>query len=266
MGIFSDLGKKTYIMGVLNVTPDSFSDGGDFIDSKKALRHAKEMEKEGADIIDIGGESTRPGSVEIDAKEEMRRIEAPLKMLVKEIKTPVSVDTYKASVAKEVLDMGASIINDVWGMQKDPDMAGVAAEYDVPVVLMHNKKKAYYEGDIMEEIKDFLKKSINIAKEGGVSEDKIIVDPGIGFGKEYEHSVEVMKRLDELKELGYPMLLGTSRKRMIGNILDLPPKERVEGTVATTVAGIFKGVDIVRVHDVKENYRAARVIDCIYRE
>ncbi len=264
LGLFN-FGEKTYIMGILNVTPDSFSDGGDFIDPQKALDHAKTMIDEGADIIDIGGESTRPGSTEIDGEEELKRIYPPLKMLKDELDSPISVDTYKASVAEEVLKLGADIINDVWGMQKDQNMAGVVAKYGVPVVLMHNQKGNYYQRDIMDVILDYLKKSIKIAIEGGVDRNKIIVDPGIGFGKDALQSREVMRRLHELKELGYPILLGASRKRMIGHILDLPPKDRVEGTLATTVAGILRGVDIVRVHDIKQNYRAVKVTDVIFR-
>lgn len=262
---FLEFGTKTYIMGILNVTPDSFSDGGEFIDPEKAVEHAKEMEKEGADIIDIGGESTRPGSVEISGEEELKRIKNPLERILQEVSSPISVDTYKASTAKTVLEMGAHMINDVWGLQKDESMAPVVAEYDVPVVLMHNQEHNYYERDIMEEIKDYLRKSIQIATESKVKEKRIIIDPGIGFGKNATQSVEVMKRLDELKELGFPILLGASRKRMLGYILDLPTEERLEGTIATTVVGILKGVDIVRVHDVKENLRASRVADFIYR-
>ncbi len=261
-----NFGEKTYIMGILNVTPDSFSDGGDFIDPKEALCHARRMVDEGADIIDIGGESNRPGYVQIDAQEELNRILPALKLLLQELDCPISVDTYKSEVAEEVLKLGVHMINDIWGMQKDKKMVDVVARYDVPVVLMHNQEGNHYDRDMIEVIKDYLKRSIELAKEGDISDDKIILDPGIGFGKDGIQSREVMRRLDEFKELGYPILLGASRKRLIGNILDLPPKERVEGTVATSVAGALKGVDIVRVHDVKENYRAIKVTDVIFRE
>ncbi|AZR73420.1 dihydropteroate synthase [Anoxybacter fermentans] len=261
-----EFGKRTYIMGILNVTPDSFSDGGEYFEISKAVKHAKEMVKEGADIIDVGGESTRPGAIEISAEEELSRVLPVIKELVKEIDVPISVDTYKSKVAEEVLKLGAHIINDVWGLQRDKNMANVVARYNVPVIIMHNQRGTEYKKDIIESIKDFLKESIRIAKEAGIKDENIIIDPGIGFGKTPEQNMEVMRRLSELKELGYPLLLGTSRKSMIGKILDLPPKERVEGTIATTVMGILQGVDIVRVHDVKENLRAARVVDAIFRK
>ncbi|SHG96584.1 dihydropteroate synthase [Tepidibacter thalassicus] len=258
-------GERTYIMGILNVTPDSFSDGGEFTNVDIAINHAKEMIKNGADIIDIGGESTRPGSIEINAEEELDRVVPVVERLVKEIDVPISVDTYKASVAEKVLSLGVPIINDVWGLQRDKRMASVIAKYDAYIVIMHNQLGTEYSKDIIECIKDFFEKSIKIAKEAGIKEDKIILDPGIGFGKTFEQNVYVMKRLGELKSFDYPILLGTSRKSMIGKILDLPPRERIEGTIATTVMGIMQGIDIVRVHDVKENLRAAKVADVIYR-
>ncbi|KGG80041.1 dihydropteroate synthase [Caloranaerobacter azorensis H53214] len=261
-----EFGKRTYIMGILNVTPDSFSDGGEYLDVDKAVEHAKEMVREGADIIDVGAESTRPGAKEVSEEEELKRLILVVKRLVKEIDIPISVDTYKSRVAEEVLKLGCHIINDVWGLQRDKNMAKVVAKYDVPVIIMHNQIGTEYKKDIMESIKDFLKESIKLAKEAGVKEKNIILDPGIGFGKTPKQNMEVMRRLSELTELGYPILLGTSRKSMIGKILDLPPKERVEGTIATTVMGIMQGVDIVRVHDVKENLRAAKVTDAIFRK
>lgn len=260
-----NLGKRTYIMGILNITPDSFSDGGDFIDVEKAVEHAKNMVRDGADIIDVGGESTRPGALEVSAKEELKRILPVVGRLVKEVDVPVSVDTYKAQVAEEVLKAGAHMINDVWGLQRDRSMAEVIAKHQVPVIIMHNQKGTEYKNDLVEEIKLFLSKSIQIALAAGIKRENIIIDPGIGFGKNPEQNIQVMARLKELNDLGYPILLGTSRKSMIGKILDLPPKERVEGTIATTVLGIVQGVDIVRVHDVKENFRAARVTDAITR-
>ncbi len=261
-----DFGEKTYIMGILNVTPDSFSDGGEFTNIEIALRHANEMIKQGADIIDVGGESTRPGSEEVGEEEELKRVLPVIEELVKKTSIPISVDTYKASIADKVLKAGAHMINDVWGLQRDKNMAKIIARYDVPVVMMHNQEKDVYDDDIMECIKDFFKKSIKIAKDAGIKDENIILDPGIGFGKNPEQNMHVMKRLGELKDLGYPILLGTSRKSMIGKILDLPPKERIEGTIATTVMGIMQGIDIVRVHDIKENLRAAKVTDAIYRK
>ena len=261
-----NLGSKTYIMGILNVTPDSFSDGGDFADVEKAVAHAHIMVREGADIIDIGGESTRPGFVEISAEEELERVLPVLKRLIKEIDVPISVDTYKAEVAREVLAIGANIVNDQWGLKKDPSLAEVIAQWQVPAIFMHNQAGIEYQNDILEEIKLSLQESIDIALDAGVRKENIILDPGIGFGKNPEQNMVVMARLHELNELGYPILLGTSRKSMLGKILDLPPKDRIEGTVATTVMGIMQGIDIVRVHDIKENWRAAKVTDAIIRK
>ncbi|KJS22353.1 MAG: dihydropteroate synthase [Clostridiaceae bacterium BRH_c20a] len=261
-----NLGSKTYIMGILNVTPDSFSDGGDFADVEKAVAHAHIMVREGADIIDIGGESTRPGFEEISAEEELERVLPVLKRLIKEIDVPISVDTYKAEVAREVLSIGANIVNDQWGLKKDPSLAEVIAQWQVPAIFMHNQAGIEYQNDILEEIKLSLQESIDIALDAGVRKENIILDPGIGFGKNPEQNMVVMARLHELNELGYPILLGTSRKSMLGKILDLPPKDRIEGTVATTVMGIMQGIDIVRVHDIKENWRAAKVTDAIIRK
>ena len=260
-----EYGKKTYIMGILNVTPDSFSDGGSYTSIEKALNHAKEMIDSGADIIDLGGESTRPGHQIVDAEEELRRVLPVVKELKKQLNVKVSVDTYKAIVAKETLKLGADMINDVWGLRKDPNMVSVIAKYDAHVCIMHNQDGTDYDKDIMESINGFLIESIKIAKSAGIDDRKIVLDPGIGFGKTLEQNIEVMARLDELKDLGYPILLGTSRKSMIGKILDLEPKDRVEGTIATTVLGIKSGVDIVRVHDVLENIRAIKVADAICR-
>jgi len=260
-----DYNKRTYIMGILNVTPDSFSDGGNFNSVDKALEHAREMIKEGADIIDLGGESTRPGHEYVDADEELRRIIPVIKKLKSELDIPISVDTYKAKVAEESLKLGVEMINDIWGLRNDKNMANVIAKYNAYVCIMHNQDNTEYDKDIIESIKEFLLESINIAIESGIDKDKIVLDPGIGFGKTYEQNLEVLKRLGELKSLGYPILLGTSRKSVIGNTLNLPPQERVEGTIATTVLGIKDGVDIVRVHDVEKNLRAAKMADAIYR-
>lgn len=259
------LGTKTIIMGILNVTPDSFSDGGKFNNRSKAIEHAIQMEKEGADIIDIGGESTRPGADKVNEQEEIDRVIPVLKALTEQVTVPISVDTYKANVAKKALEAGAHIINDVWGLQKQPEIAKYIAEYDVPVVIMHNKEDNNYEKDIVEEMFDFFEKSLAIAFNAGIKKEKIILDPGIGFGKDPEQNIEVMSRLKEFKALGYPLLLGTSRKSMIGYILDLPSDERLEGTLATNIIGAIEGYDFVRVHDVKEHYRALKVTDKIIR-
>ena len=260
-----DYGKRTYIMGILNVTPDSFSDGGDFSNIDIAVNHAKEMINEGADIIDLGGESTRPGHSYVDADEEKRRILPVIKRLKEEIKVPISVDTYKSEVAEEALELGVEMINDIWGLTKDSNMANIVAKYDAYICIMHNQDGTEYNKDIMESIKEFLQDSIDLALKSGIKKDKIVIDPGIGFGKTFEQNLEVLKRLDEKKTLGYPVLLGTSRKSVIGNVLNVEPKQRLEGTIATTVLGIRDGVDIVRVHDVKENLKAAKMADAIYR-
>jgi len=252
-------------MGILNVTPDSFSDGGDFYDPEKAVLRAKTMVQEGADIIDVGGESTRPGYIKVSEEEEMSRVIPIIKSLALEVRAPISVDTNKASVAEEAIKAGAHIINDIWGLKRDPKMAEVAAKYQVPIIIMHNQDGTDYLGDIMEEIKKSLQQSVDLALNAGIRKENIILDPGIGFGKTAEQNMIVMGRLVELKDLGYPLLLGASRKSMLGKILDLPPKERLEGTIATTVMGIMQGIDIVRVHDIKENRRAALVTDAIMR-
>lgn len=258
------LGKKTYIMGILNVTPDSFSDGGKYMSLEAAVEKAKNMVKEGADIIDIGGESTRPGFNTVEAEEEIERVLPVLEILVNELNVPISVDTNKGIVAEKALEAGAHIVNDIWGLQKDPLMAEIAARYNAGVIIMHNKEEKLY-NDLMGEISEFLRNSIDVAKKAGIKNSSIVVDPGIGFGKTFEHNLEVMRRLGELKDLGFPILLGTSRKSFIGQILNLPTAERMEGTAATTALGIAAGVDIVRVHDVKEMCKVAKVADAIIR-
>lgn len=260
-----EYGKRTYIMGILNVTPDSFSDGGDFTNVDIAVKHAKDMIEEGADIIDLGGESTRPGHKFVSADEEIKRIVPVIKKLKEEIKVPISIDTYKSEVAEEVLKLGVDMVNDVWGLTYDENMANVIGKYDAHVCIMHNQDGTEYDKDIMIAIKEFLQNSIDKAIKAGIKKEKIVLDPGIGFGKTFEQNIEVLHRLGELQDLGYPVLLGTSRKSVLGKILDVPPKERVAPTVATTVLGIRDGVDIVRVHDVKENLQAAMVADKIYR-
>lgn len=258
-------GEKTLIMGILNLTPDSFSDGGDYLEADKAVEHAKKMISQGADIIDIGGESSRPGHTRIGAEEELRRVIPIIKKLKAETNAIISLDTIRAEVAEEGIKNGVHIINDIWGFREDTKLAEIAAKYETPVVLMHNQTSTDYHGDMIDEIKRSLQESVGIARNAGVRADKIILDPGIGFGKNAQQNIIVMQRLQEIKSLGYPLLLGTSRKSMLGHILDLPPKDRVEGTVATTVLGIVQGVDIVRVHDVLENARAAKVTDAIVR-
>ncbi len=259
-------GKRTYIMGILNVTPDSFSDGGKYFDPRIAINHAKGMIDDGADIIDIGGESTRPGSVAVGVEEEMRRVIPVIRELSnsKEINIPISVDTYKAKTAEYAVRAGADMINDIWGLKADPEMAQAVAGFNVPICIMHNRKVAEYDDLIEDMIKD-LCDSIEIGLKAGIKDENIIIDPGIGFGKTWEHNIIVMRHLEEFNRLGYPILLGTSRKSFIGMTLDLPIEERLEGTLATTVTGITKGIDIVRVHDVKANKRVAIMTDRMVR-
>ena len=259
------LGERTYVMGILNVTPDSFSDGGDFDNIDRAVKHARKMIDEGVDIIDVGGESTRPTHTPVDEEEELKRVVPVIKALRKEFPhIPISIDTYKAEVAKKAIEAGANMINDVWGFKKDKDIAKIAAEYDVPCCIMHNREDRNYK-NLMEDILNDLRESIEIAKNAGVRNENIILDPGIGFAKDYEENLETMNKLEKLNELGYSWLLGTSRKSMIGTTLNLPPKERGEGTLATTTLGIMKGCDFVRVHDVKENKRVCLMTDAMVR-
>lgn len=265
-------GERTYIMGILNATPDSFSDGGEFNLLDSALDHAKDMIEQGADIIDIGGESTRPGAEIVEVEEEIERVVPVIRELAKVSDTPISLDTYKSKVAYKGLEAGANLINDIWGFQKDPDLAKVVAEFGVPCVLMHNDMnhwdkslKPNYSRPIIDELKLFFNRSIEIAIKVGIKESDIILDPGIGFGKTQEHNRDILAKLGEFKDFGFPLLLGTSRKSVIGTILDLPPKDRLEGTLATSALGIAAGVDILRVHDVLENKRVALVTDKILR-
>lgn len=260
-----NIGEKTLVMGILNVTPDSFSDGGSYNNVSQALNHAITMVKEGADMIDVGGESTRPGSDEVGEKEELKRVIPVIQELKRFINKPISIDTYKAAVAEAAIDAGANIINDVWGLQREPEIAKVAAKHNVPVIAMHNQSTTEYDKDIIESIIDFFKVSIDIALEAGINKEMIILDPGIGFGKTVEQNLEVMRRLDELQVLGYPILLGISRKSIIGKTLDLPTHDRLEGTLALNAIGIQMGAEIIRVHDVKENIKAAKMIDAVVR-
>lgn len=266
-GKLLEIGKRTYIMGILNVTPDSFSDGGDHNNVTEAVAHALQMVAEGVDIIDIGGESTRPGSDEVSETEELARVIPVIRALIAhpDIHVPLSIDTYKAEVARQALEAGAHIVNDVWGLQREPEIARVAAQYGAPVIAMHNQMGTDYADDILREMCLFFEKTIAIAEAAGIPKSHLILDPGIGFGKNFEQNIAVMDRLTELHQLGYPILLGTSRKSMIGKILDLPPKERVEGTIATNVLGVAAGVEMIRVHDVEAHVRAIRVTDAIVR-
>ena len=257
-----DFNKETYIMGILNVTPDSFSDGGKYNSVDIALQHAKEMVANGAKIIDIGGESTRPGYTPISDEEEIARVVPVIKALRKEVPAILSIDTYKSSVARAAIEAGAHIINDIWGAKADPAMAKVAAELNVPIILMHNRKDKSYH-NFFTEFTDDLHESIRIAKDAGVPDHHIILDPGIGFVKNLQQSIETMQKLEELVAMGYPVLLATSRKRMIGTILNLPVEERIEGTAASCAFGVMKGCHIVRVHDVKEVARTVKMIDAL---
>jgi dihydropteroate synthase len=267
-----DFSHKTFIMGILNVTPDSFSDGGQYFDAPSAIRRAVQMVSDGADIIDIGGESTRPGSEPVGMEEELRRTIPVIQSLAKEIKVPISIDTCKSEVAKKALDAGASMVNDISGLRFDPGMKKVVAEYNVPVVIMHIKgtprdmqKDPVYEA-LLPEISDYFREGIRIAGEAGIPEDKIIIDPGIGFGKRPEHNLEIIHNLSEFTLHEKPLLIGLSRKAFLGKILgDVPPGERIEGTAAAVAISIMNGANIVRVHDVKEMSRVAKVADAIKR-
>lgn len=259
-----NLNEKTFIMGILNVTPDSFSDGGNYNEVEAAVRHAKEMVIDGAHIIDIGGESTRPGFAKVSEEEELRRVLPMIRAVSEAVDIPISIDTYKAEVAKQAIEAGAHIINDIWGAKAEPEIAKVAAHYDVPIILMHNRDNTNYQNLMADMIAD-LYESITIAKHAGVRDENIILDPGIGFAKTFEQNLEVMRNLEQLKVLGYPLLLATSRKSFIGHALDLPVEERLEGTGATVCLGIQKGCEIVRVHDVKEMSRMANMMDAMLR-
>ena len=253
-----DTEHETYVMGILNVTPDSFSDGGKWNSEDAALKHTEEMIQDGAAIIDIGGESTRPGHVRISDEEEIARVVPMIKTVKAHFDIPISVDTYKSAVAEAALDAGADLINDIWGLKADPDLAGVIARYHAPCCLMHNRDKANYQ-HFLKDMLDDLRETLRLAHEAGIEDDTIILDPGVGFGKTHEQNLTVVNHLECMKELGYPVLLGTSRKRIVGFALDLPANERVEGTMVTTVFGVLKGAAFVRVHDVKENYRAIQM-------
>jgi dihydropteroate synthase len=271
-GKLFDFSQKTFIMGVLNVTPDSFSDGGFHFDSGKAIEHALKLVEDGADIIDIGGESTRPGAEEVPLEEEIRRTIPVISAIAKQIDVPISIDTCKSRVAHSAMDAGASIINDISGLRFDPDMARLAASVNAHVILMHiqgrprdMQKNPVYEA-LIPEIMDYLRESIRVAADSGIDENKIIVDPGIGFGKTFDHNLQILKHLDEFTALEKPVAIGVSRKAFLGRILGgAPAMERLEGTAAAVAISIINGANIVRVHDVKEIAKVAKVADAIKR-
>ncbi len=271
-GKILDLGSRTHVMGILNVTPDSFSDGGLYADADRAYGHALEMVAAGADIIDIGGESTRPGAQPLSEEEELCRTVPLIGRLAAEIPVPISIDTYKSSVAKKALEAGASIVNDISGLRFSPDMAKVAADYGAAVVVMHIKgtprnmqQNPVYE-DVIGEIFSYLEEGIAIAVDAGVDREKVLIDPGIGFGKALEHNLTILNRLDEFRGLGRPIVLGTSRKKFIGTVLEIPlPEDRAFGTAATVALGIERGASVVRVHDVKGMAQVARLTDSIVK-
>jgi dihydropteroate synthase len=283
-------GSKTYIMGILNLTPDSFSgdglltrgtESGDFqFDIDSILQKARDFIKDGADILDIGGESTRPGAAQVDSDDEMQRVIPIISKLSEEFDVIISIDTYKAKVAEAAIKAGAHMVNDVWGFHANKDLAGVVAKYHVPVILMHNRSSwahaevkerlgGRYVGipydNLIEDVKNELLESVNIAKAAGIEDGMIILDPGIGFGKSVEQNLELVDRLAEIRSLGYPILLGPSRKSFIGYTLNLPPDQRLEGTAAAVAIGIARGADLVRVHDVQFISRVARMTDAIVR-
>lgn len=258
-----DMTQRTQIMGILNVTPDSFSDGGQFNSIDKAVQQAKQMEREGADIIDIGGESTRPDHAPISETEEIDRVLPLIEAVKSEVSLPISIDTYKAKTAEKAIDSGADIINDIWGAKKDPEMAKVAAQKEVPIILMHNRDNKTYHSIIKDMIQD-LTESVELVKRAGVREERIILDPGIGFGKELKDNYTVLQKLDQLiHAFPYPFLLASSRKSFINQVLNLPADERDNATGATTCLGIQKGANMIRVHDVKRHVELARMTEAI---
>ena len=260
-----DVKNRTYIMGILNVTPDSFSDGGKWDSMDHALKHAETMIAEGADILDVGGESTRPGHTPVSAEEEAARVVPIIEALRKHFDVPISVDTYKGSVADVAVQAGADLVNDVWGLKYDPQMASVIAKYNAACCLMHNKEKAEYNNFLVDMLAE-TQECVNIARRAGISDEKIILDPGVGFGKTYEMNLEIIQKLEIMHEFKLPILLGTSRKSVIGLTLDLPADEREEGTLVTTVYAVQKRCAFVRVHDVEKNKRAILMTQALMRE
>ena len=259
---FFDTKNHTYIMGILNVTPDSFSDGGKWNHMDEALKHTEAMIADGADIIDIGGESTRPGHTPVRADEEAQRVLPVIEAVKKHFDIPVSVDTFKSSVAESSIQAGADLVNDIWGLKYDPKMAEVIAKGDVACCLMHNRDNSNY-ADFLKEWYDETAECVTLAKAAGIADDKIILDPGVGFGKTYEQNLITIKYMDKLKTLGYPLLLGTSRKSVIGLTLDTPVTDRVLGTAVTTVFAVQQGYAFVRVHDIKANKQAIQMTKAI---
>ena len=257
-----ELNNKTWVMGILNVTPDSFSDGGKYTTVEQAVSRARQMIEDGVDIIDVGGESTRPGYTMISDDAEIARVVPVIKALKKEFSVLISIDTYKAAVAEAAIEAGADIINDIWGAKYEPAIAAVAAKWDVPIILMHNRDDTSYK-DFWPDVQQDISASIQIAIDAGVHNEQIWLDPGIGFAKTAEQNIEMMQRLEEFVGLGYPVLLGTSRKSLIGKVLGLPVDERLEGSLATVCFGVDRGCRIVRVHDVKETSRAVRMMDVL---
>jgi len=254
-------GARTYVMGIVNTTPDSFSGDGVGADVERAVAQGMRMVAEGADVLDVGGESTRPGHVPVTVAEEIERTERVVHRLALEASVPVSIDTYKEEVAEFAVAAGATILNDVWGLTRSPAIATLAARKGCALVLMHNQDGTEYPGDLMTEIKRFLREAAARAVAAGVPKEKVILDPGIGFGKTADHNWEVLRRFAELRELGHPLLIGTSRKSFIGKLLDVPVSDRLEGTAATVAAAVVRGADVVRVHDVQAMTRVARVAD-----
>lgn len=257
--------RQTYVMGILNITPDSFSDGGRYIKLEPALKQAERMINEGADLIDIGGESTRPGYGPVTAEEEINRVAPVIERLKKEFDVPLSLDTCKAAVAKAGLAAGVDLINDIWGLKFDGEMAAVIGQSKAACCLMHNRDHTAYRNFMAEVLAD-LRESVRLAHLGGIAAERIILDPGIGFGKVYEHNLAMLDRLETLNELGFPWLLGASRKSVIGMALDLPPALRLEGTIVTTVMAVMKGASFIRVHDVAPNIRAIKMTRAIINE
>jgi len=261
-GVTLNFDKETIVMGILNVTPDSFSDGGKFNDIEAAVTRAKQMVADGAKIIDVGGESTRPGYTLITDEEEIARVVPVIKAIRAEVNAVISIDTYKSAVAKAAIIAGAHVINDIWGAKREPKIAKVAAEYGVPIILMHNRDNEEYT-DFWSNAKQDLVESIQITKAAGVPDEHIWLDPGIGFAKSTTQNILMMQHLNELVDMGYPVLLATSRKRLIGNVLNLPVDERMEGTGATVCYGVQVGCHMVRVHDVKEMSRMTKMMDVL---
>ena len=257
-------GLRTYVMGIINVSPDSFSGDGFDCDIQGVIDQGLRFQTEGADILDLGAQSTRPGYQEITDDEELRRLMPALEGLIDTVDIPISVDTHKPVIAKAAIETGASIINDIWGLKYNPDIALISAEYETPIVMMHNQSTTDY-SDLIPNMLESLNNSINLALQSGVAKRNIIIDPGIGFGKTPDQNLEIIKRLKEFLTLGYPILIGTSRKSTIGYILDAPPDQRIEGTASTIALSIAEGVDIIRVHDVKEMVKVSRMTDAIVR-